>query len=106
MEENEIIFNNSYFNKNDILEKNIEDKLSIKLNLIKKELHYFISKSIKRGYKFNIKLNEKKKRIKLFITLINNSDTNKRNEDIDFLIEANEEYPEKPPMVFCLSCVK
>ena len=106
METNEIIFNNSYFKKNDILEKNIEDKLSNNLNLIKKDLHNFISKSIKRGFKFNIKLNEKKKRIKLFITLINNSDTNKRNEDIDFLIEANEDYPEKPPMVFCLSCVK
>ena len=102
METNEIIFNNSYFKKNDI----IEDKLSSNLNLIKKELHYFISTSTRRGYKFNIKLNEKKKRIKIFITLIRNSDTNNRNEDIDFLIEVNEEYPQKPPIVFCLSCVK
>ena len=97
---------NSYTNSNDILEKNEIDKLSSVLNMIKKDLHNFISKSDRKGYNLNIKLNEKKKRVKLFITLINNSDTNNRNEDIAFLIEANEEYPTNPPMVFCLSCVK
>ena len=97
---------NKYSNSNDILEKNGIDKLSSILNMIKKDLHNFISKSDRKGYNLNIKLNEKKKRVKLFITLINNSDTNNRNEDIDFLIEANEEYPLNPPLVFCLSCVK
>ena len=82
------------------------DKLCSNLDIIKKDLHNFISKSEKKGFNFKIKINEKKKRIKLFITLTNNSDTNIRNEDIDFLIESSEEYPSQPPMVFCLSCVK
>lgn len=84
----------------------IEDKLELTLNTIRKDIHNFISKSNKRGYKFNIKINDKKKKIKIFVTLENNSDTNNRNEDIDFLIEVNEGFPEEPPFVFCLSCVK
>ena len=86
--------------------KIIEDRLTLTLNAIKKDLHNFISKSDKNGYRINIKLNEKKKKIKLFITLLNNSDTNDRNEDIDFLIEINENYPDNPPIVFGISCVK
>ena len=86
--------------------KIIEDSLTLTLNAIKNDLHNFISKSDKNGYRINIKLNEKKKKIKLFITLLNNSDTNDRNEDIDFLIEINENYPDNPPIVFGISCVK
>lgn len=86
--------------------KIIEDRLTLTLNAIKKDLHNFISKSDKIGYRINIKLNEKKKKIKLFITLLNNSDTNDRNEDIDFLIEINENFPDNPPIVFGISCVK
>lgn len=101
-------------NKINYLNKNIgtnkakkkEDKINIVFNLIKKDIHSFISKSTKKGFSFNIKLNEKTKKIKLFITLLNNSDTNNRIEDIDFLILVNEEYPEKAPMVFSMSCVK
>ena len=91
---------------NIIKDKTIEDKLLLTLNIIKKDIYNFISKYIKNGFYFNIKLNEKNKKIKVFVTLINNSDTNYRNDDIDFLIEINEEYPKRPPMVFCLSCVR
>lgn len=101
MKENDIKQNYSN-NNNDI----IEDKLKFSLNTIRKDLHNFISKSNKKGYKLNIKINEKTQKIKLFITLVNNSDTNDRNEDIDFLIEMNENFPENPPHVFCISCVK
>lgn len=86
--------------------KIIEDHLTLTLNAIKKDLLNFISKSDKNGYRINIKLNEKKKKIKLFITLLNNSDTNDRNEDIDFLIEMDENFPDNPPIVFGISCVK
>ena len=93
-------------NSNIIKDKTMEDKFLLTLNIIKKDIYNFISKSIKNGFYFNIKLNEKNKKIKVFVTLINNSDTNYRNDDIDFLIETNEEYPKRPPMVFCLSCVR
>ena len=103
---NEKAINYSYIKNKDIKEIPLDDKLSKALNLIKKDIFNFLSKSIAKGFILSIKINDKKKLIKLFITLIKNSDTNERNEDIDFLIEADREYPEKPPMVFCLSCVK
>ena len=103
---NEKAINYSYINNKDIKEIPLDDKLSKALNLIKKDIFNFLSKSIAKGFILSIKINDKKELIKLFITLIKNSDTNERNEDIDFLIEADREYPEKPPRVFCLSCVK
>ena len=101
MEENDTKKNDSNNNNNII-----EDRLTLTLNTIKKDLRNFVSKSDKNGYRINIKLNEKNKKIKLFITLLNNSDTNDRNEDIDFLIEINENFPDNPPIVFGISCVK
>ena len=103
---NENTINYSYINNKDLNEISLDSKLSKVLDLIKKGITDFLSKSITKGFIFNIKINNRKKLIKLFVSLIKNSDTNERNEDIDFLIEADEEYPEKPPMVFCLSSVK
>ena len=105
MENKDTNFENSSNNSFKEKEKTIEDRLLLILNIIKQDIKDFIFKSIKKGFNFNFKLNEKKKKIKIFVSLINSSDTNNRNEDIDFLIETNEEYPEKAPMVFCLSCV-
>ena len=100
---NEIIFTKKNNNKDN---NQKEDKLLQAYNLIKLDIKDFKSKTTKKGFYFNIKLNEKTKKIKLFITLINNSDTNIRNEEIIFLIVASDEYPDKPPKVFCLSSVK
>lgn len=86
--------------------KNKQDNLSLAYLKIKKELFYFLSSSIKKGFHFNLKLDEKNRKIRLFVTLLNNTDANNKDSEIDFLILADEEYPEKPPMVFCLSSVK
>ena len=99
---NNIYFLDSDKNKN----KNKQDNLSLAYLKIKKELFYFLSSSIKKGFHFNLKLDEKNRKIRLFVTLLNNTDTNNKDSEIDFLILADEEYPEKPPMVFCLSSVK
>jgi hypothetical protein len=104
MEKKNDIKNKIFDNNTKIIKK--EDKLSLVLNLIKQDIHNFIYKSNKKGFIFKIKVNEKAKKIKIFVTLLNSSDINKRYEDIDFLIVTNEEYPQKAPMVFSLSCVK
>ena len=102
----EEIDDNDIIPSNIINDKKTEDKLLIASNLIKQDIHSFIDKSEKRGFYFNVKINEKRRKIKIFVTLLNSSDTNVRNEDIEFLIEAGEEYPQKSPFVFCMSCVK
>ena len=86
--------------------KNKQDNLSLAYLQIKKELYYFLSNSVKKGFHFNLKLDEKNRKIRLFVTLPDDTDTNNKDSEIDFLILVNEEYPEKPPMVFCLSSVK
>ena len=86
--------------------KNKQDNLSLAYLQIKKELYYFLSSSVKKGFHFNLKLDEKNRKIRLFVTLLNDTDTNNKDSEIDFLILADDEYPEKPPMVFCLSSVK
>ena len=86
--------------------KNKQDNLSLAYLQIKKELYYFLSSSVKKGFHFNLKLDEKNRKIRLFVTLPDDTDTNNKDSEIDFLILADEEYPEKPPMVFCLSSVK
>ena len=86
--------------------KNKQDNLSLAYLQIKKELYYFLSSSVKKGFHFNLKLDEKNRKIRLFVTLLNDTDTNNTDSEIDFLILVDEEYPEKPPMVFCLSSVK
>jgi hypothetical protein len=97
---------NKVFDNNTKIIKKEDDKLSLALNLIKNDIHNFIYNTNKKGFVFKIKVNEKTKKIKIFVTLLNNSDINKRYEDIDFLIVTNEEYPQKAPKVFSLSCVK
>jgi ubiquitin-protein ligase len=99
---NNINFPSSDKDKN----KNKQDNLSLAYLQIKKELYYFLSSSVKKGFHFNLKLDEKNRKIRLFVTLLNDTDTNNIDSEIDFLILVNEEYPEKPPMVFCLSSVK
>ena len=101
---NNINFLNSDKDKNK--NKNKEDNLSLAYLQIKKELYYFLSNSVKKGFHFNLKLDEKNRKIRLFVTVLNDTDTNNTDSEIDFLILVNEEYPEKPPMVFCLSSVK
>ena len=86
-------------------QKNTTNKLSLLNESIKKEIFLFKSEHSKEGYYFDIKLNEKQKKIKIFLTLLQNSEINIHNEDIDFIIVCGENYPEKEPKVFCITNV-
>lgn len=51
------------------------------------------------------KYSEKERFLKIFATLLKGSKINYREMNINFLITINEEFPNKPPMVFCLTDV-
>ena len=51
------------------------------------------------------KYSEKERILKIFVSLLKNTQINYREININFLIIINEEYPSKPPMVFCLTDV-
>ena len=57
------------------------------------------------GYYVYTRYNSKKKLFKVFATLTKDTPVNERAIDIDFLIVINEEFPIKPPMVYCISYV-
>ena len=91
---------------NDQLQNNSNtSKLSLLYEEIKKEIILFKSENPKRGYNFDIKLNEKEKKVKVFLTLLKKSEINSHNEDIEFIIICEELFPEKEPKVFCVSNV-
>lgn len=54
----------------------------------------------------NTKYNHKTRVLKIFVTLEKESKINPRENNITFNIIINEKFPEKPPMVFCISDVK
>ena len=51
------------------------------------------------------KYDEKKRILKIFVTLLRETKINHREFNINFLIIVNEEYPNKAPLVFCLTDV-
>jgi hypothetical protein len=51
------------------------------------------------------KYSEKDKTLKIFVCLLKETKINNREMNINFLIIINEEFPNKPPMVFCLTDV-
>ena len=81
------------------------NKLSLLYAKINNEILIFKSDYGEQGYYFDIKLNEKEKKVKIFLTLLKKSKINTHNEDIDFIIICEEYYPEKEPKVFCFSNV-
>ena len=89
--------------KNNIISN--QDKLSTLYESIKKEIISYKFSNSKRGYYFDIKLNEKTKEIKIFLTLTKKTEVNHHEEDIDFLIICDENFPVKEPKVFCLTNV-
>ena len=82
-----------------------QDKLLMLYESIKKEIISNKLSNSKRGYYFHIKLNEKTKEIKIFLTLTKKTEVNHHEEDIDFLIICEENFPVKEPKVFCLTNV-
>ena len=51
------------------------------------------------------KYSEKDRILKIFVSLLKETKLNYREMNINFMIILNEEYPSKPPMVFCLTDV-
>ena len=51
------------------------------------------------------KFSEKDRILKIFVSLLKNTQINYREMNINFLILITEEYPNNPPMVFCLTDV-
>ena len=49
--------------------------------------------------------NENDRTFKIFVSLLKETKINYREMNINFLITINEEFPDKPPMVFCLTDV-
>ena len=81
------------------------NKLSLLYEEIKNEILKFKSDYPEKGYYFDMKLNEKEKKVKIFLTLLKKTEINSHNEDIDFIIICEENYPDKEPKVFCITNV-
>ena len=79
---------------------------------IKEELLMKYPQEISEFYVYN-KYNEKDRILKIFvsllketkITLLKETKINYREFNINFLLELNEEYPKKAPLVFCFTDV-
>jgi ubiquitin-protein ligase len=71
---------------------------------IKEELLMKYPQEISEFYIYN-KYNEKERILKIFVTLLKETKINYREFNINFLLELNEEYPKKAPLVFCFTDV-
>lgn len=71
---------------------------------IKEDLLMKYPQETSEFYVYN-KYNEKERILKIFVTLQKETGINKRESNINFIIEINEEYPKKAPLVFCLTDV-
>lgn len=80
------------------------DQMQILVNKIKEDI-FSKFPSDDSGYYVYTRYNSKKKLFKVFATLTKDTPVNERAIDIDFLIVINEEFPIKPPMVYCISYV-
>lgn len=86
------------FNKYQSYEKN---RIKYIEQIIRKEIQNDF-KNNKNIYIYD-KLSKKYNIIEIFIILLSNSEYNKRDIDITFLLIIKEDYPESPPLVFCLT---
>ena len=78
-----------------------KNKMSYIVQKIKEELNQNFSKE-QKIYVYNRFL-KKDNILKIFAILLNNTKNNKRDIDITYLIIVNEDYPNTPPFIFCLT---
>ena len=74
------------------------------VSAIKEELLMKFPQEISEYYVYN-KYNEKKRILNIFVALLKETKINYRDFNINFLIEINEEYPKKAPLIFCFTDV-
>ena len=78
-----------------------KNKMSYIVQKIKEEINQNFSKE-QKIYVYNRFL-KKDNILKIFAILLNNTKNNKRDIDITYLIIVNEDYPNTPPFIFCLT---
>jgi uncharacterized membrane protein len=74
------------------------------VSLIKEELIMKFQKE-KNGFYIYTKYSKKDRILQIYVSLTKDSKINSREMSINFLIIVNEEFPNKPPFVFCLTDV-
>jgi ubiquitin-protein ligase len=74
------------------------------ISSIKEDLLIKYPQETSEFYVYN-KYDEKTRIFEIFVTLLKETKINYRDFNINFLIEINEEYPKKAPLVFCLTDV-
>ena len=62
------------------------------------------SEELKQYYIYT-RFNQLKHEFKIYVKLVPKSKVNPRENEIYFLITLNEEYPQKPPLLQCISNV-
>ncbi len=102
--EEEKEYNYINFNRESPKEEDNLDQYSSMISSIKKELTMEFPQETSDYFLFS-KYSKKDRILNIFITLTKKTKINDRKNNIDFTIVINEEYPNKAPMVFCLSDV-
>ena len=85
-------------------EVNLYQYMLSTVSFIKKELSIEFPQETSDYFVFS-KYSKDNKILNIFVTLTKKTKINDRKNNIDFTIVINEEYPNKAPMVFCLSDV-
>ena len=83
---------------------NLDDYMLSTVSSIKKELTLEYPQETSDYFVFS-KYSKNDRILNIFVTLTKKTKINSRISDINFIIVINEEYPNKAPMIFCLSDV-
>ena len=97
--------NSSSANKDNPKETdNLDHYILSTVSSIKKELLLEFPQETSDYFVFS-KYSTNDRILNIFVTLTKKTKINSRKSDINFIIVINEEYPNKAPLVFCLSDV-
>ena len=98
------IFNERIITRQKKKNNSIKNYILSLVSSIKQELSMNFPNETSEFYIY-IKYYENDKILKIFVSLLRQTKINYREMNINFEIIINEEYPYKPPLVFCLTDV-
>ena len=98
------IFNERIITRQKKKNNSIKNYILSLVSSIKQELSMNFPNETSEFYIY-IKYYENDKILKIFVSLLRQTKINYREMNINFVIIINEEYPNKPPLVFCLTDV-
>lgn len=78
-----------------------KEYMASKVNVIKQEIKFHFPKE--SGFYIYFRFFEEKRIFRIFVTLLNDTKINYREMDITFQIVVTADYPERPPIVNCLT---